>query len=127
MAWFGYHCRSCGDFDLRDIAADKVHCRCGREAKRKYQVSVIASSLKHSGRWDPVVGQYVENDGQFRSLLHRGQDAQAEKLGMDVKLAEVDARDGEALAELHGYDKSERAEEVSRSNAALAKEAPTSL
>jgi hypothetical protein len=50
-----------------------------------------------------VVGEYVANDRQFRDLLARGQDAESEKLNMDVKLATVDARDSEGLAELHGW------------------------
>jgi hypothetical protein len=102
MKWFSYHCRSCGDFDLDGIAQDVVKCRCGRPANRKYQIGVIGSSLKPRDRWDPVVGAYVENDGQFRSLLHKSQEEQSEKLNMDCKLVEVDARDQEGLSELHG-------------------------
>ena len=108
MKWFGYHCPSCGDFDLDGIAEETVSCRCGRTAKRKYQLNVIGSTLKSTARWDPVVGAYVENDGQFRSLLAKGQDAQAEKLGMDVNLVSVDARDKEALSELHGTSHDDR-------------------
>lgn len=105
MKWFSYHCRHCGDFDVDGIAEDQIVCRCGRLAKRKYQLNVIGSTLKTQDRWDPVVGAYVENDGQFKSLLHKGQEEQAEKLGMDVKLATVDARDKEGLAELHGWER----------------------
>ena len=115
MKWFSYHCRHCGDFDVDGVAEDSISCRCGRTAKRKYQIGVIASSLKHSGRWDPVVGAYVENDGQFRSLLHKGQDEQAEKLNMDVKLATIDARDSEGISELHGWDHDQRQADIERS------------
>lgn len=104
MKWFAYICPLCGPFDCNE-AADSIQCRCGNEAKRKYQLNVIGSSLKPTDRWDPVVGEYVENDGQFRSLLHKGQDEQAQKLGMDVRLASVDARDKEGLAELHGWER----------------------
>jgi hypothetical protein len=114
VKWFAYHCPRCGDFDLDGIAEDTVACRCGRTAKRKYQVGVIASSLKAQDRWDPVVGAYVENDGQFRSLLAKGQDEQAEKLNMDVKLATVDARDKEGISELHGWDHDTRMSEVEK-------------
>jgi hypothetical protein len=115
MKWFGYHCRSCGDFDVADIAQDTIDCRCGRVAKRKFQIGVIGSSLKTSDRWDPVVGQYVKNDGHFRSLLAQGQEAQSEKLGMDVKLATYDARDQEAAAELHGHSLDQRHADLEQS------------
>jgi hypothetical protein len=106
---FAYLCPNCGLVDF-PAPMDKIHCRCGRVAKRRYSVNINRSSLKQSGRWDPVVGEYVANDRQFRSLLAQGQDAQAEKLGMDVKLQTVDARDTDALDSLHGRDPAERQE-----------------
>jgi hypothetical protein len=116
MKWFAYHCPSCGDFDVDGIAQDTISCRCGRTAKRKYAVSFMGSSLKSQARWDPVVGEYVENDRQFRSLLRKGQEEQSEKLNMDVKLALVDSRDTEALAELHGHSVEERLEVKARTD-----------
>jgi len=85
-----------------DIPADTIQCRCGNVAKRRYQVAVNKSSLKPSGRWDPVVGAYVRNDAEFRSLLAMGRDQQAEKLQKDVDLVPVDSRDMEGIDELHG-------------------------
>lgn len=114
MKWFAYVCPLCGPFDA-NTPDDTIQCRCGQTAKRRYQVSVIGSTLKPSGRWDPVVGAYVENDAQFRSLLAQSQDAQAEKLGMDVPLATVDARDQEGLAELHGHSLDQRLADLERS------------
>jgi hypothetical protein len=112
MKWFSYRCPRCGPFDVDAIAEDSIQCRCGMTAKRKYSVSFIGSSLKSEARWDPVVGAYVENDAQFRSLLAKGQDEQAEKLQMDCKLATIDARDQEGLAELHGQSPDERGEQI---------------
>jgi hypothetical protein len=110
MKWFQYKCPQCGPFDVDGIADDKIQCRCGATAKRVYQVSVVKSTLKPFGHWDPVVGAYVENEGQFKSLLSKGVDAQSEKLNMDCKVTAIDARDTEGLAELHGQDVSERKE-----------------
>ena len=110
MKWFDYICPLCGPFEVDGIAEDTIQCRCGNTAKRKYQLNVIRSSLKSTARWDPVVGAYVENDGQFKSLLAKGVDEQSAKLNMDVKVATVDARDTEGLAELHGHSVDERIE-----------------
>jgi hypothetical protein len=77
-------------------------------------VAVNRTSLRQSGRWDPVVGEYVSNDREFRSKLSRGRDEQSAKLGLDVKLETVDARDHDALASLHGHDPAERKELAER-------------
>lgn len=108
MPTYAYRCE-CGEIEsqTRDIS---ITCPEGHVARREYgSVNINAASARHKGRWDPVVGAYVESDRQFRSLLAQGQEAQSEKLGMDVKLATVDARDNEGLAELHGYTTDERA------------------
>lgn len=101
MTKFAYTCPRCGEIE-HELAERSVMCRCGHRAKRLFRVAFNRSSTKPFGRWDPVVGEYVESRAQFDSLLHKSQDAQAEKLGMDVKLATCDARDQQALAELHG-------------------------
>ena len=44
----------------------------------------------------------------FGSKLAEGQAAESERLGMEVKLATCDARDNEALAELHGWPDREK-------------------
>lgn len=54
------------------------------------------------------MGEYVENERQFRNHLRRGQDEQSAKLNMDVKLVTVDSQDHEALAELHGHTVAQR-------------------
>lgn len=74
-------------------------------------------STKHQGRWDPVVGAYVESDRQFRSLLAQGQDAQSEKLGMECKLVTADSRDTATLDHLHGTDPEQRKELAGRTKA----------
>ena len=107
MKAFGYVCPSCGPIDFHE-AHDSIQCRCGLTARRRYHVAINKSSLKVQERWDPVVGQYVKNDAEFRSVLAKGQDEQAKKLGMDVHLKMVDSRDTEALAELHGHSTEER-------------------
>jgi DNA-directed RNA polymerase subunit RPC12/RpoP len=122
MKTFSYRCPRCGPFDVADEATDTIQCRCGNTAKRMYQLNVIGSTLKHQGRFDHVVGAYVENEGQFMSLLHKGQDEQAKKLNMDVKLATVDSRDTEGLAELHGQPVAERKELLDQSKSAWAKQ-----
>jgi hypothetical protein len=99
---YAYDCPACGEFDST-VGADRLDCRCGRSARRRFSVAVNRSSLKSESRWDPVVGAYVANDREFRSLLARGQEAESEKLNMDVKLETLDARDSEGLAELHGW------------------------
>ncbi len=60
------------------------------------------------------MGRYVANEREFKSALAQGQERQAEKLGMDVKLETVDARDHDALAHLHGHDAGERKEMAQR-------------
>jgi hypothetical protein len=99
---YAYFCRNCGLIE-GSMPASYWQCRCGLPAKRRYAVSVNRSSLRSEARWDPVVGEYVENNRHFRSLLAKGQAEQSEKLNMDVKLETVDARDSEGLAELHGW------------------------
>lgn len=111
---FAYNCPACGNFES-EIALDSVMCRCGKAAKRRFLIAINKTSLKHTGRWDPVVGEYVRNDREFKTLLGQGQDAQAQKLNMDVKLATCDPRDKDAMSELHGWSKEARVADVERS------------
>jgi len=115
MTVYAYRCPVHGDFD--DYRhADAITChrigpdgqRCDARSPRNWRVAVNAESARHRGRWDPVVGQYVESERQFRSLLAEGQDRESARLNMDVKLQTIDARDHEGLAELHGISASER-------------------
>ena len=105
---YGYTCPRCGPFDIEGIAADAIQCRCGASSKRRYQFSVDKASLKSFARWDPVVGRYVENQGQFNSALAEAQERESKLLGMDCKLATCDSRDSEALGELHGWGSDKR-------------------
>jgi len=98
---YTYFCPSCGEIDDH-VPLDRIQCRCGQTAKRVRGFAVNAGSLKSSDRWDPVVGAYVRNDREFNELLRKGQAAQEAELGMEVPLVPVDARDHEALGELHG-------------------------
>ena len=108
MPAYAYFCPNCGPFESA-IPADRIDCRCGASSRRNYRtVGIIKSSLKHQGRWDPQVGAYVANDAEFRSLLAQGAARESESLGMDVKLATVDSRDSEGLAELHGWSVADR-------------------
>lgn len=111
MPLYSYTCPIHGEFDSL-TRSDKIECGCGLVAQRRWKLRINAESARHRGRWDPVVGEYVESDRQFRSLLAKGQQEQAEKLGMDVKLATVDARDNEGLAELHGWSSDDRASDM---------------
>lgn len=106
---FSYLCPQCGLVDFSE-AHDNIQCRCGQTAKRRYHVSINRSSLKQTARWDPVVGAYVNNDREFRSLLAQGQEAQSKQMGMDAKWVSVDSRDTDALDSLHGHDPAERKE-----------------
>ena len=106
---YSYLCPSCGE--IHDVVPlDRIDCRCGQSAKRIRTFAVNTQSLKSESRWDPVVGAYVENDRQFRDLLAAGQERESAELNMDVKLATVDARDNEGLAELHGHSVDHRLE-----------------
>jgi|HubBroStandDraft_6_1064221.scaffolds.fasta_scaffold00184_12 hypothetical protein len=100
---FSYRCPRCGEVEVEDVAQDTVQCRCGQTAKRNWSIRVDKASLKSYARWDPVVGRYVENEGQFKSALAEAQERESKKLGMDCVLATCDSRDGEALGELHGW------------------------
>ena len=72
------------------------------------------TSTKVNGRWDPVVGQYVSNEREFQDALSAARELQCDKLGMDVKLETLDARDTEGLAELHGQDINERQQDAEK-------------
>jgi hypothetical protein len=107
---YDYNCPSCGL--IRDgVPLDRIQCRCGQPAKRVREFAVNTTSLKSRDRWDPVVGAYVRNDREFNELLKAGQAAQEAELGMPVPLVSVDARDDEALGELHGTGVDHRLEE----------------
>jgi len=109
---YAYADPQCGIIES-EACADAITClTCGQRAKRVRSFNVDRTSLKTADRWDPVVGAYVRNDAEFRSLLHAGQEREANELGMDVPLVELDARDNEGLAELHGYTTDQRAEDL---------------
>jgi hypothetical protein len=99
---YAYICPSHGIFEA-PIPADSCLCPdCGDPSRRRWHVAFDRQSAKPSGRWDPQVGQYVANDREFRELLRAGAERQEQELGMAVPLAVVDARDDQALGELHG-------------------------
>lgn len=107
---YSYVCAVHGIIEA-DVPADSFVCLtdgCRQSAKRLRAFNVDKVSLKSHARWDPIVGAYVRNEGEFRSLLHAGQERESEELGMDVVLTSVDSRDHEALAELHGHGVDER-------------------
>jgi hypothetical protein len=99
---YAYECPACGPIES-GVPGDEVQCRCGRRAARRFHVAINRSSLRQSGRWDPVVGEYVANDREFRDLLKKGVERESENLNMDVKIETCDARDTDALADLHGW------------------------
>jgi hypothetical protein len=106
-------------FEVECPPAETAQCRCGSSARRVYGFAVNKASLKSQARWDPVVGQYVENDRQFRDVLAQSQEREARELNMDVNLVQVDARDQEALGELHGTGIAHR-QEVAEQSARVA-------
>jgi hypothetical protein len=107
---YDYNCPACGVIH-DSVPLDAIHCRCGIRAKRIRGFAVVSSSLKSQDRWDPVVGAYVRNEREFRELLKAGQERESAELNMDVKLECVDARDDEALGELHGTGVDHRLEQ----------------
>lgn len=104
---YDYRCPMCGLIEST-LCEDTIGCRCGSTAMRIRSFAVNRSSMQSQSRWDPVVGEYVRNDREFRDKLAQGQEAQAAKLGMEVKLETVDARDSDALASLHGHSAERR-------------------
>lgn len=105
---YDYLCPSCGIIHY-PVPLGEVQCRCGQTARRQFGFA-FQRATKDQARWDPVVGEYVNNDREFRTLLAQGQARTAHELGMEVPLATCDARDSEALAELHGHAVAERHE-----------------
>jgi hypothetical protein len=100
---YAYVCSVHGVIEA-DAPADSFICLtdgCRQQAKRLRSFNVDKVSLKSHARWDPIVGAYVRNEGEFRSLLAAGQERESNELNMEVKLDLVDARDQEGLAELH--------------------------
>ncbi len=97
---FTYRCSGCGEI-TSPVAADSIVClEHGVPAKR-----VRSFGLKLPGetaRWDPVVGEYVRNEAEFRSILSQQMDRESRELNMEVRLTLVDSRDKEGIAELHG-------------------------
>jgi DNA-directed RNA polymerase subunit RPC12/RpoP len=105
---YSYRCRSCGEIQS-ETAADMIQCRmCGSVAKRIFQIAVNRTSLRTEARWDPVVGQYVENHRDWEYKLRSAQERESNELGMEVKLAMADPRDSDALGDLHGWGKDAR-------------------
>ena len=99
---YSYRCPNCGPID-HDAPLDAIHCRCGGRAKRIRRFAIgTAQARKDQGGWNPVVGQYVRNDAEFRSVLAAQVERESESMGMTCKVALVDSRDKEGLAELHG-------------------------
>ena len=114
MKEFEYRCREHGRFTNRISAAHSQCPACGKVCGRFYGSVQVMTSGPSSGfeGWNPVVGEYVANRREFNNLLAQGQDRESRRLGMDVKLAQVDARDTEALNELHGMSDSDRAADL---------------
>lgn len=109
---YSYADPQCGIIDS-EVRADSIVClKCGSTAKRVRQFSVDKSSLGQSDRWDPVVGAYVRNDAEFRSLLSAQAEREEREMGVECKLVTVDARDSEGLAELHGVSPDVRAADL---------------
>ena len=99
---YAYACARCGPVEF-DQPLDAIHCRCGGRAKRIRRFAIgTAQARKDQGGWNPVVGQYVKNDAEFRSVLAAQVERESESMGMTCKVALVDSRDKEGLAELHG-------------------------
>jgi hypothetical protein len=98
-----YRC-GCGEFET-ETPADSATClQCGGQAKRVWAVTLNTASARPVERYyDPQVGAVVSSQRESDELLKQGIEKQSAELNMDVKVAQVDARDTEALAELHGH------------------------
>lgn len=105
-----YRC-GCGEFET-ETPADTARClKCGNEAKRVWAVNLDRRSARPVERYyDPQVGAVVSSQRESDELLKQGIEAQSRELNMDVKVAKVDARDTEALAELHHHSVDDRLE-----------------
>lgn len=100
---YAYRCRT-GHEIVSHHALDQVEClEHGTIAKRIRRFAIgTAQARKDQGGWNPVVGQYVANDAEFRSVLASQVERESESMNMECKVALVDSRDKEGLAELHG-------------------------
>jgi hypothetical protein len=77
--------------------------------KRVWAVVLNTASARPVERYyDPQVGAIVSSQRESNELLKQGIEKQSAELNMDVKVAQVDARDTEALAELHHHSVDER-------------------
>lgn len=87
------------------VRADEVAClEHSTLARRQWGFAINTGNMrKDDAHWNPVVGQYVSNDAEFRSVLAQQVDRESKSMNMDVKIATVDSRDKEGVAELHGY------------------------
>lgn len=103
---YTYRCPGCGDLSS-PVAAETVAClEHGLEAKRVWGFAISTGQMrKDDAHWNPVVGEYVRNDAEFRSILSQQIDRESAAMNMDVKVALVDSRDKEGIAESHGYSK----------------------
>jgi hypothetical protein len=108
---YAYRCQA-GHEITSGHALDQIECpEHGMVAKRIRRFAIgTAQARKDEGHWNPVVGQYVKNDAEFRSVLAQQVERESEALNCDVKLALVDSRDKEGIAELHGIEPDHYAE-----------------
>jgi hypothetical protein len=105
---YAYVCATHGLFDV-PIAADSCLCPdCGDPSRRYWSVAFDRRSTRNQDRWDPQVGAFVRNDREFNEMLKAGAARQEAELGMAANLVQVDSRDTEALAELHGHSTDHR-------------------
>lgn len=98
MPVYEFTCAACtSHFSLsRSIAeysrAPTPRCPdCNVPLARTYDIPVIASSFQ--AHWNPSVGAYVKNMGEFNSALSRRSDEQAAATGDDTKYVAADPRD----------------------------------
>ena len=97
-----YLCPKDGPFEST-LGSEVAVCRCGRRAKRVWNVAINRTSLKSEARWDPVVGEYVRSNREFDYKLAQGVEAQCEKLNMDVVVEKFDPRDRDGIEAAHGW------------------------
>ncbi len=104
-----YRCGTHGDFEV-PIPADSCLCPdCGDVSRRVWAVTLNTTSARAVERYyDPQVGAVVSSQRESNELLKAGIEKQSAELNMDVKVAQVDARDTEALAELHHHSVDDR-------------------
>jgi len=118
---FEFRCKVHGRFTNHSRGPEGMCPQCGAISPRRWDSVQIRTTVSGGGYegWNPVVGQYVANRREFDNVLAQGIDRESRRLGMDVKVEQVDARDTDALNDLHGMSSSDREADLDPQRKAL--------